>query len=78
MLNTWRFSIVIHIPKEKRIIMEDPYFGSPISYVERENPKDSSYLIASKEQVEFVERSLKEPLDKRRYTWCLDTIRGRK
>ena len=53
-----------------QIMMEDPYLGSPISYVERENLEDSSYSIAPKEQVELVERSLKEPLDKRRYAWC--------
>ena len=50
--------------------MDNPDYGSPLSDVERENLEDSSYSIAPKEQLELVERSLKEPLDKRIYPWC--------
>ena len=51
-------------------MMEDPYYGSPHSYVKRDNREESIDLLAHEELVELVERSLDEPPAKRIFMWC--------
>ena len=51
-------------------MMEDQGSGSPLSYVERENPKESLNSMDPKELEELVD----EPLAKRRSAWCRDIL----